>query len=139
MPTAYTIAFEANGNVQTITSVCNGRDRLDVKHPVRQDTFRFTIASGGTTTYNSVRVFFRGSTDTDDSGLFRYRKTPTSDPSAYVPFDTVLTVAYDGAGTTGPKTFHFTPSTTAFGTTTENDSRPHPTAPPDTGSIKVGG
>ena len=134
MSTDYIVAFEMNGNVKSINSVCTNRDRLNIKHPLKGDRFTFTIDASGA--YSSVRVFTRdtGGNETDAPELFKH---PSASPSAYVPFNTLLTVCHNGANN-NEKIFYFTPSGRNAGDRTATDPGSKLT-PPDIGTIKVGG
>ena len=135
MTTDYIVAFQATGNIKFINSVCHNRNRLEIKHPLKDDTFTFIIPPGagvpGGQPYQSVWIFTQnGTTKTSAKDLFN------NNNSAYVPFGRMLSVVHDGE-LLPAKTFSFEPSTTAPGTTFSTDR--DVTAPPDTGTIKVGG
>lgn len=134
MSTDYTVTFQNDGYVKSINSVCNNNKRLNIKHPLKDDTFTFTINTG--TVYRSVRVFTIGSDGqrVNAKHLFNH---PQSDPSAYMPFGVALTVAYDGV--IEKRIFWYVPSLFPPYTTTSTDCDPDPSGPPDTGTIKVGG
>lgn len=140
MSTAYNINFYSNGHIDTIKSEAS-RNRKDINHPQKTDTFRFTINSpaGDHTIYYSVRVFTKDHNDVekDAPDLFNYQKAGAPHRSAYVPFGWVFAVADGARG----ERYYYTPSTHCPGHTTGPGSDPvgPPTdGPPDTGSIKVG-
>lgn len=135
MSTDYIVTFQNDGYVKSIKSVCNNNRRLNIKHPLKDDTFTFTINTD--TVYRSVRVFAIGSNGqrVDAKHLFNH---PQPNPSAYMPFGVALTVAYDGV--IKKRIFWYEPSKKVHGSPTDPDPDPGSgLSPPDTGTIKVGG
>jgi len=127
MPTTYTVTFDEAGWIISVQSWSNGNDRKDIRHPVLEDTFVFMNAE--TARWKNVKIESK-TPGVDSTALFGTTSPTVSTPKSPIHYP----INYNGPITA---LFAFTPLQSS--TSDEDADRDPEHAPPDTGTIKVGG